>query len=157
MKIRPYNRQDLEQMIQLFQQTVYSINKMDYSPSQIDAWVNATPKESRSSKWNSEFIKNYTYVAEEKEKIVGFIDMTPKGYLDRLYVHSQFQRMGIASQLLKKIETIAYQCSLSEISTDASITARPFFEEKGFKLMTKQIVEINEIKLTNYQMIKKFV
>lgn len=156
MKIRQYHHQDLDQIIELFQQTVYCINKKDYSSIQIDAWI-TTSKEIRSSKWHKEFTKNFTYVAEEKGEIVGFIDMTTKGYLDRLYVHSQFQRMGIASQLLRKIEAIACEYSLSEIRTDASITALPFFEEKKFKLITKQIVDIRGIQLTNYQMIKKFV
>ena len=157
MKIRPYEPKDLDHIIELFQQTVYIINRQDYSANQVNAWVNSTTKSTRYSKWALEFERNFTYVAEEEGEVVGFIDMTAAGYLDRLYVHPFFQRVGIASQLLGKIEVIACEYSLSEIRTDASITALPFFEEKGFKMITKQIVDIRGIQLTNYQMIKKFV
>ncbi|MFP3339744.1 GNAT family N-acetyltransferase, partial [Micrococcus sp. SIMBA_131] len=87
MKIRPYEPKDLDHIIELFQQTVYIINRQDYSANQVNAWVNSTTKSTRYSKWALEFERNFIYVAEEEGEVVGFIDMTAAGYLDRLYVH----------------------------------------------------------------------
>lgn len=46
-------------------------------------------------KWDTSFLKNYTVVAESNGIIVGFGDIAEDGYLDRLYVHKAFQRIGI--------------------------------------------------------------
>ncbi|WP_226657834.1 GNAT family N-acetyltransferase [Guptibacillus hwajinpoensis] len=155
MKIREYETKDIDQIIELFEQTVRSINRRDYSYTQVDAWVNSTTKETKSSTWNQEFKTNFTYVADIEGKVVGFIDMTTSGYLDRLYIHHQFQGMGIASSLLEKIEADAYKQSIKVITTKASISARPFFDKQNFHLITKQIVEIRGVQMTNYQMEKK--
>ncbi|QHA92085.1 GNAT family N-acetyltransferase [Bacillus sp. N1-1] len=155
MKIRQYEPKDLDQIIELFQQTVYIINRQDYSANQVNAWVNSTTKSIRYSKWAQEFEQNFTYIAEEEGEVVGFIDLTAAGYLDRLYVHRYFQRAGIASLLLSEIESTARSQQLNKITTEASITARPFFEAQHFQTIKKQTVEISDVKMTNFLMEKK--
>jgi putative acetyltransferase len=44
--------------------------------------------------------------------------------------------------------------SLSRIFTEASITARPFFERAGFQLITQQTVEHNGVSFVNCRMEK---
>ncbi|PFG13345.1 GNAT family N-acetyltransferase [Bacillus sp. es.036] len=155
MKIRQYEPKDLDSIIELFQQTVYNINRQDYSANQVNAWVNSTTKSKRYSKWAQEFGQNFTYVAEEEGEVVGFIDMTAAGYLDRLYVHHHFQRVGIATLLLSEIEATAQKHKLYKLTTKASITARPFFEAQRFQTIKKQTVEISDLKITNFVMEKK--
>ena len=46
--------------------------------------------------WDVSFLAHRTLVAVEGETIVGFADMDGSGYLDRLYVHRDFQRRGVA-------------------------------------------------------------
>ena len=55
--------------------------------------------------------------------------------------------------MLKRILDKAKSLGLSSIDTDASKTAKPFFEKHGFELVQEQTVYINNIGLTNYKMI----
>lgn len=70
-------------------------------------------------------------------------------YLKHLYVHKDYQRQGVATALCEKLE------SDTSITTHASITARPFFEKRAYKLITKQEAERKGIMLVNYLKEKK--
>ena len=87
----------------------------------------------------------------EKEQIAGFADMDSTGYLDRLYVHKDFQRHRIASELCDRLEQAV---DAENFTTHASITAKPFFEKRGYKVVREQQVERKGILLTNYVMKK---
>ena len=92
-----------------------------------------------------------TVVALDGETIVGFGDMDQTGYLDRLYVHQDYQGQGIASALCEQLETAVQG---KAIVTHASITARPFFEKRGYHVVREQQVERQGVLLTNYVMEK---
>ena len=72
-----------------------------------------------------------SYVSIGDGILVGFAHMTMDGYLSHLYVHKDFQRQRIASDLLQRVEQEGSRHGTKQISTDASITATPFFERKG--------------------------
>lgn len=83
--------------------------------------------------------------------LVGFGDIDKTGYLDRLFVHADYQRKGIATAICNQLE----QAVQGNITTDASITAKPFFEKRDYKIVKEQQVERQGIFLTNYVMIKE--
>lgn len=56
-------------------------------------------------------------------EIVGFGDMDETGYLDRLYVHKDYQGQGIASAICDELERFA---AGKTFTTHASITAKLF-------------------------------
>ncbi len=74
--------------------------------------------------WNQSFLEHVTLVAEEQGRIIGFADMDKTGYLDRLYVHRDYQRQGVAAALCDRLEAAVS----GDITTHASITARPFLK-----------------------------
>ena len=157
MEIRKFQLSDLSQIVLLFYETVHFVNKQDYSQEQLDAWA---PKDEETLKvitWKDSLNHNVTYVAEIDGTIIGFADMTQKGYLDRLYIHKDFQRQGIASGLVNCLESEAIRLGLIEMYTDASITAKPFFENQGYRIIESQVVERREVTLVNFKMIKKLV
>ncbi|UHA73227.1 GNAT family N-acetyltransferase [Paenibacillus sp. 481] len=154
MEIRTFLDSDIRQIVSLFYETVHSINKRDYSHAQLHAWA---PKDEETLKlitWNDSLRNNITYVAEINGTIVGFADMTHHGYLDRLYVHKNAQRQGIASALVNTLEHEARKLGLIEMVTDASITAKPFFERRGYHIVKSQIMERRNVTLANFKMIK---
>ena len=55
--------------------------------------------------------------------------MDDNGYLDRLYVHKDYQGKGIATLILNELEKHAILQGLSLIKTHASITAKPFLKK----------------------------
>ncbi len=89
--------------------------------------------------------------AAEDEIIVGFGDIDETGYLDRLYVHKDYQGKGIATAICDRLE----QAVQGKIVTHASITARPFFEKRGYRVCKEQQVERQGIFLTNFIMEKE--
>lgn len=149
MILREYKASDCEELAELFYQTVHSINARDYTKEQLDAWATGTVD---LQAWNQSFLEHYTVIAEENGEIVGFGDITQDGYLDRLYVHRNYQRAGIASAVCEQLEQAVFA---ERITTHASITAKPFFEKRGYRMVRKQQVSRHDILLTNYVMEKE--
>ncbi|HIT64926.1 MAG TPA: GNAT family N-acetyltransferase [Candidatus Ventrimonas merdavium] len=146
--IRPYRPEDCRPISQLFYNTVHTVNRKDYTEMQVCAWATGTVD---LEAWNRSFSEHRTLVALDGETIVGFGDMDQTGYLDRLYVHQDYQGQGIASALCEQLETAVQG---KAIVTHASITARPFFEKRGYHVVREQQVERQGVLLTNYVMEK---
>ena len=147
MIIRNYQSSDCKALSELFYHTVHTVNAKDYTPQQLDVWATGTVD---LEKWNRSFTEHDTVVVLEGEIIVGFGDMDSTGYLDRLYVHADFQGQGVASAICDRLE----QQVNGKIVTHASVTARPFFEKRGYRLIKEQQVERQGILLTNFVMEK---
>ena len=143
--IRPAEPQDGSQIGELIYERVRTINRRDYSEEQVRAWA---PDKVIFSTYE----ESYAYVAELKGRIVGFANLTPAGYLHRLYVHKDFQGQGIASRLLKAIEAKARELGLSEINTESSITAKPFFLAQGFLVKSEQTKVLRGVSFINFKM-----
>jgi len=147
MIIRQYKSDDCPKLIELFCETVRTVNAKDYSQEQITAWLsnNRSPED-----WNNSFLEHCTIVAE-KDIIIGFGDIDKSGYLDRLFVHKDFQRQKIATAICDVLEK---SVSSGKITTHASITAKPFFMSRGYYVIRRQHIFRNGIYLTNYVMEK---
>ncbi len=148
--IRRFNPIDLPEIIKLFQEAVHSINIRHYSNDQVAVWTQIDHE-----KWQRSLAKNITFVAEADNKIVGFADMSHEGYLDRLYVHKDYQARFIALKLFRAIEQTARELGLDKITTDCSITAKVPAERIGFVVIKEQVVEKKGMKFINYHMEKK--
>lgn len=150
MKIRHYQAADLLAIRQLYKSTILQINAADYSPQQLAAWVGAD-NEQINAAWQKSLSMHTTFVAVQADEIVGFADMAANGYLDRLYVAANSQRQGIATALMTALEAAVV---VKRYTTAASITARPFFERRGYEVIQPQQVIRDGISLTNYLMAK---
>ena len=147
MIIRKYQPSDCKELTELFYNTVHNVNAKDYTKEQLDVW--ATGKVDLE-KWNESLQEYFSIVAVDDEIIVGFGDIDKTGYLDRLFVHASYQRKGIATAICNQLE----QTVQGDITTHASITAKPFFEKRGYKIVKEQQVERQGIFLTNFCMKK---
>ena len=74
------------------------------------------------------------------------------GYLDRLYVRKDYQRQRIASAICDELERFA---AGKIITTHASVTAKPFFQHRGYCVVRKQEVIRHGVALTNFVMEKQ--
>lgn len=148
MVIRKYQPCDCKELAELFYNTVHTVNARDYTKEQLDVW--ATGKIDLE-KWNQSFQEHYSIVAVENKIIIGFGDINNTGYLDHLFVHTNYQGKGVATAICNKLE----QSVQGKIVTHASITAKPFFEKRGYKTIKEQQVERKGVFLTNFVMIKE--
>ena len=101
MVIREYISSDCERLADLFFQTVHTVNAKDYTKEQLNVWATGNVD---LSVWNNSFLEHYTLVAVENDVTVGFGDIDNTGYLDRLFVHKDYQRQGIATALCDRLE-----------------------------------------------------
>ena len=146
MLIREYISSDCERLPELFFQTIHTVNAKDYTQEQLNVWAIGNVD---LSIWNNSFLEHYTLVALENNAIVGFGDIDNTGYLDRLFVHKDYQSQGIATALCDRLEA-----GYDRITTHASITAKQFFMNRGYRLIKEQQVVRNGISLANYVMEK---
>ena len=150
MKIRQMKGEDGAETLRLFQDAVRAVCAGDYSPAQLRAWIG----ERSLRDWTGSFFTEgrRALVAEEDGKIVGFADMTEDGYFDRLYVHKNFQRRGAATALTDELER---GCAAPAFTVYASITARAFFEKRGYALLRENAVLRGGETLLNFYMRKE--
>lgn len=150
MIIRDYQWQDCEEILTLFKETVTNVNCIDYDADQILAWISGADL----ARWHQSFMEHKTLVAIKDDKIVGFTDMDHSGFLDRLYVHKDYQHQHIGKILCDELESWALQNDIINITTHASITAKPFYENRGYKVIQEQFVIRASCQLKNYIMEK---
>ena len=139
MEFREYKDTDLHAVLDLFYVTVHEVNKNDYTEDQLEA---IAPKEANEYHWEKSLEKNHTIVVEEDDKLIAFGNIGKTGYLDRLYVHPDYLRKGIASKLVEELEEYAKKHGSHVINVTSSITSKPFFEskeEKDFELLSQAI------------------
>ena len=147
--LRPYRPEDCPALAALFYETVHTVNAAHYTPAQLDAWAPACGPDLAA--WDKSFRAHRTLVAELDGRLAGFGDLDPAaGYLDRLYVHKDLQGRGVATALCNALE----QAAAGPVVTHASVTARPFFARRGYRVLRAQQVERRGVTLANYVMEK---
>ncbi len=148
MVIRTYQPSDCKALTELFYHTVHTVNAKDYTKEQLDAWATGQVD---LEQWDQSLQAHYSIVALEDGKIVGFGDMDETGYLDRLFVHADYQGRGIATAICDRLE----QAVPGKLTTHASLTAKPFFQGRGYKVVKERQVERHGVLLTNFIMEKE--
>jgi putative acetyltransferase len=147
--LRPYRPDDAPELLALFGDTIRRVNSRDYSPAQIAAWAS---DDIDTIRWFGRFTGRYILVAEEASRTVGFAELEPDGHIDRVYVSADHQRRGIGRQLLTALVAEARRSGLARLFTEASITARSFFEAQGFVVLSPQMVTCRGVDFVNYRM-----
>lgn len=149
MLIRKATEKDIPAITQLFKETIESINSRDYNEEQVRVW---SAGHAYTERWVNRLSTQYFIVAEIDDVITGMGSISQEGYLDIMYVHKDYQGCGIASALVDELLVNAASNNLSRVTSDVSITAKPFFERKGFTVVTLQRKMVGEVEFLNYKM-----
>lgn len=149
MHIRNYQPSDAREIADLFHDAIHAIDPEYYSKEQAEAWAPTPPDYGH---WQRRLDRKQPFVAEINQKIVGFIELDPDGYIDCMYTHKDYQRQGIAGQLYDHLKMMAHQKGIKRLYVEASILARPFFEARGFELVKENAIERRGQQLINYSM-----
>lgn len=151
--VRTYMCSDAQDLANIYFNTIHQINCKDYTQEQVDAWA---PKASLEVEgWSKKFARTNPLVAIVDGKVVGFAEFEPNGHIDCFYCHHEWIGYGIGSALMKAIQEVADHHNIPKIFAEVSITARPFFERQGFKVIVEQKVSIRGLELTNFKMEKQ--
>ena len=149
--LRPYQPDDAQALLALFRDTIRRVNVRDYAPDQIAAWSSDAID---PNAWAARFSGRHVVVAELADCAVGFAELEFNGHIDRFYVSADLQCRGIGGAMLSALETEARRLGLVRLDLESSITARPFFEGRGFRLVTPQMVSCRGVEFLNYRMEK---
>lgn len=105
-------------MAKLFYHTVHTVNAKGYTEGRLNVWADGKVD---LEKWNISLQEHSSIVAVDDDVIVAFGDIDKTGYLDRLYVHSDYQGKGIAtvicnqlgaSPILKSVDFRAFEINV---------------------------------------------
>lgn len=153
LSIVPFTESDLDEILILFRETVRTINAADYSQEQIAAWA---PDVLDRNRWLLALKNNIAFVAKINDHIVGFGDATHDGTINHLYTHKDEQGLGIGTALLDALEQSLLKLGILQAHTEASISAKPFFERRGYKVTKQQdMIHRTGVVFRNYVMTKK--
>lgn len=153
MNIRKYHPDDCAKMARLFYDTVHTVCKKDYTEKQLAAWATGTVD---MIAWNRSFLQNTSLVVTADDgALLAFGDMDDTGYLDRLYVHKDHQNEGIATKIVAQLEKSAADRGTQMMTTYASLTAKNFFEARGYQVTQAHTALCGGESLSNFRMQKR--
>lgn len=151
INIRKAELSDLNIIRQLFFDTIINVAIGDYSEEEVKVWSSGAHNVER---WEMKFEEQQFFVAEFEDQIVGFTSLLGIDYIDHLYVSHLYQGKGIASQLLSYVELQAQRQGAIQLRSDVSITARPFFEKKGYAVVKRNEIQHLGQVLINFDVVK---
>ena len=112
-RIRQVNLSDIPALQELYQHTVLTVNRKDYTAEEVADWASCGDD---TSHWGELFEEQHYVVAENEEGvIVGFGSVNDDGYMHTLFVHKDFQHQGIATSLYKYLEAYAQERGAKKI------------------------------------------
>jgi len=137
--LRPLLPPDIPALASLYQASIEELAAEDYSEAQCAAWAARADE----TAFGERLADGLTLVAMINGAMAGFSTLAGKDQLDMLYVHPEFARSGVAGALLDAIEKLAAARGAKKLDVEASDTAKPFFDKRGFEADHRNTVEID--------------
>ncbi|EIY8044209.1 GNAT family N-acetyltransferase [Vibrio vulnificus] len=151
IKIRKYEESDASELWELFYHTVRNVNRRDYYQEQVEAWA---PDNFDCEIWKNKLNAISPFIAEIEGVIVGYADLQESGLIDHFFCHHDYQGKGVARCLMEHVFKVGTSRGITKYYSEVSITARPFYEKFGFKVVKEQSIEVRGQKLQNFVMEK---
>jgi len=127
--IREASGDDALAVLNLHQRSVLGLCIHDYTQEQIKSWLSQSSLE----KYKIRLEIHRSYIAELDDKIAGYLRWNPEtNELCSIFVDPDFIRQGIATCLMRIAEEDAVKHNANELWLDASLTAVPFYEARGW-------------------------
>ncbi|NIX76971.1 GNAT family N-acetyltransferase [Microvirga terricola] len=149
--LRPFLPDDAEMLVSIYHASVMELAEEDYSEAQREAWAAIADDES--------FVKRLaggvTLLATMEGTPVGFISLKDNEHVDFLYVHPAVSGQGVGAMLYDAVEKLARARGATRLTVDASDTARPFFEQRGFAPQRRNTISLGDEWLANTTMEKR--
>ena len=108
-----------------------------YSDAQRAAW---SPAPRAGEAWAAHLGAQAVWLAEDAGEALGFMTLTPDGYVDLAYILARAQGRGLFRRLYTALEAEARATGLARLWTDASLHAKAPFEAVGFAVALPETV-----------------
>lgn len=150
--LRPFMPADTMALRELFAASIEELTQEDYDEDQRVAWASAAEDAQAFARRLGAMV---TLVVMIEGEYAGFGSLKDNKVLDMLFVHPYHAGEGVGTALCDALERIAAARGATEIAVDASETAAPFFEDRGYVATRRNSVPIEDQWLTNTTMVKK--
>ena len=150
--LRPYLPADAPVLAEIFRASVVDLTGEDYGEAQQAAWIATADDEDA---FGARLAQNLTLVATLAGSPVGFASLKGAEHIEMLYVHPAAAGQGVATLLIDALEKLAGARGAKRLTVDASDTARPFFERRGYAAQRRGAVALGGEWLGNTAMEKR--
>lgn len=151
VNIRTHLPDDADAIAQVFYRAVHNINDTLYSAAQKAAWAPVNDAD-RLAHWQQRVETSRPFVAEYQDQVVGFIELEPSGEIDCFYVDPSAQGLGIGGMLYQQVVNEARHFGIQQLTVNASLAAKPFFEKRRFDVVRENTVDVQGVTMTNVTM-----
>lgn len=138
--IRPSVPDDAEGMFRAHYSAVHETAKKDYSEPILAAWSRPVDAERiaahRTKMLTDKNVVSYVAV-DDSGRVLGFGELVPPETLGAIYVAASSGRLGVASALMKTLETKARALGMRVLRMESSLTAAPFYIRHGFRELAR--------------------
>ncbi len=126
--------EDARGVLEAHYSAVHETAAADYPQEVLAAWSIAVTAERIDQYTKYALPGETTVVAEVGGRIAGFgAIIQANDELRAVYVAAGFGRQGVGSALLRELERIAKEQGCRELHMDSSLTAAPFYLDRGYE------------------------
>jgi len=149
ISVRRARKDERKQIHAVFYSSIHEGTGAFYNESQRAAWAPDTNPVSKD--FDAEDNRKF-WLAEVNGQIVGFMAVTPDGYLDLAFVLPEWMGRGVAQAVYDQLLEWAHDTGLKRLTTHASHFARRFFAKQGWQVDTPEIHTHNGQEFERFQM-----
>lgn len=150
--LRPFLPADAMALRDLFAQSIDELTVDDYDEDQRLAWAASAED---AAAFRTRLAAALTLVVQLDGEYLGFGSLKDNKIIDMLYVHPDYAGEGVGTALADALEKIAGARGAEAVTVDASDTAVPFFESRGYVAAQRNSVPLDDQWLSNTTMIKR--
>ena len=154
LNIRRYRPEDAEGIARLYEMSVREIAIEKYTPEEVEVWASYADE---IEEIRHRLAEGLTLVAESGNIPVAFGQLKPVDHVAFLYTIKEYSRIGIATDIYKRLEDHALVRGAEYLTTDASRISKPLFEKLGFQLECPVIEKRKGVELECFKMKKELV
>lgn len=151
MEIRRFKTGDEIALFHVFLSSIRMIASHDYTQEQIKAWAS---EDIDPERWATHISTLQPFIVEINDEVAGYADVQPNGYIDHFFVSGFYPKQGVGTQLMNCIHQEAQRLGLSELTSNVSKTAEPFFLKNGFYVVERRFPVRRGVTLQNALMRK---
>lgn len=149
--LRPFLPADTMALRDLFAQSIEELTADDYDEDQRLAWAASAED---AGEFQARLGAMLTLVVQLDGEYLGFGSLKDNKTIDMLYVNPNFAGEGVGAAIADALEKIAGARGAEAVTVDASDTAMPFFEGRGYTAVQRNSIPRDDQWLSNTTMIK---
>ncbi|ODU60157.1 MAG: hypothetical protein ABT02_07115 [Comamonadaceae bacterium SCN 68-20] len=146
LNIRPYQPGEESALYAVHYSAIHLVARRDYTAEQIRAWA---PYDTNMCQWANRIRAINPFVAELAGELVGYADLQSSGYIDHFFVSGKHPGQGIGTRLMQHLFQEAKARGITELTSNVSRTAQPFFEGFGFEVVEQHLPERRGVVIPN--------